>query len=75
MHGYSKKEYAKRSKVDGINSTTFDFYCLLPIIVNQDKVVRALPANCCARRAPYFYGAFCWNDDDFKSAAFLWSAP
>jgi hypothetical protein len=30
MHGYSKKEYAKRSKVDGINSTTFDFLLFAP---------------------------------------------
>jgi hypothetical protein len=34
------------------------FYGLLPISVNQDQVVRALPANCCARHVPYFYGAF-----------------
>jgi hypothetical protein len=31
-----KKEYAERSKVDGINSITANFYCLLPVSVNQD---------------------------------------
>jgi hypothetical protein len=55
--------------MDCINSTTI-FYCLVPVKVNQDQVVRATPANCCVtqtfnlRRAPYFYGAFCQNEDD-----------
>jgi hypothetical protein len=50
MHGYSKKEHGERPNADVANSRTFDFYGLLRVSVNQDQVVRTLPANWCVTK-------------------------
>jgi hypothetical protein len=83
MHGYSKeKEYAVRSKVDTINSITFDFLLFatcwrqprsgcegVACELLRDEELRV------AARTRISTEPSAGNDDDFKFTPLAWSAP